>query len=160
MIEKHSESRILENVKIAKSIYQMKLTVNPETFKFYRPGQFLHAQVPDAGELLLRRPISINDYNIKEEWMQIAYLLTGEGTRRLSRLREGDMLDILFPLGNSFQLEEGQKKVMLVGGGIGVAPLLSVMTYYPDKAYTSLLGYRAREYMYQVEEFEKEGKCL
>jgi len=157
MFEKHSIARIIENVKIAKDIYQMKLTGSPDAFKFFRPGQFLHAKVPGTGELLLRRPISVNDYSIEEGWVQIAYLVIGEGTRQLSRLREGDKLDILFPLGNSFKLEEEQKKVMLIGGGIGVAPLLTVMKYYPDKEYTALLGYRSREYMYQVEAFEKKA---
>jgi dihydroorotate dehydrogenase electron transfer subunit len=61
-------------------------------------------------------------------------------------------------LGNSFKLEEKHKKIILVGGGIGIAPLLSVMTYYPDKEYTALLGYRSREYMYQKDVFEKKAK--
>jgi dihydroorotate dehydrogenase electron transfer subunit len=158
MLNKHSVSRITENVKIAKDIYQMKIAVDRENFKFFRPGQFLHAKIPGAGEHLLRRPISVNDYSLKEGWIQIAYLALGEGTRRLSVLHEGDLLDILFPLGNSFKLEEKQKKIILVGGGIGIAPLLSVMTYYPDKEYTALLGYRSREYMYQKDVFEKKAK--
>jgi len=156
-LDKHYIARIKENVKIAKDIYQMKLMLGREAFKFYRPGQFLHVKIPGAGELLLRRPISVNDFSVEEGWAQIAYLAIGEGTRRLARLVEGDTLDILFPLGNSFQLEEKQKKVMLVGGGIGIAPLLSVMTYYPDREYTALLGYRSRENIYQTDAFEKKA---
>ncbi len=157
MIDKHSVLVVIENVKIAKDIYQMKLAVDREALQFYRPGQFLHIKVPGADSMLLRRPISVNDYNVDEGWIQIAYLVTGEGTRRLSFLREGDRTDVLFPLGNSFKLDEDHKKVLLIGGGIGVAPLLSVMTYYPDREYTALLGYRSRAYIYQAEEFEKKA---
>ncbi len=160
MFEKHSIARVIENVKIAKDIYQMKLTVSADSFKFLRPGQFLHAKVPGAGDLLLRRPISVNDYSEKEGWVQIAYLVIGGGTRQFSLLREGDTLDILFPLGNSFKLGEDQKKVMLVGGGIGVAPLLTVMRYYPDREYTALLGYRSREYMYQADAFGESAQVF
>ena len=155
MLDKHKIVKIIENVALAKDIYQMKLSVEDQAFKYFRPGQFLHAKIPGAGEFLLRRPISVNDYSVEEGWIQIAYLVAGEGTRRLTMLTEGDVLDILFPLGNSFKLEEKQKKVLLVGGGIGIAPLLSVMRYYPDKEYTALLGYRAREYVYQKDVFEK-----
>jgi dihydroorotate dehydrogenase electron transfer subunit len=160
MLNKNSILAVAENVQIAKDIYQMKLAVDRESLKFYRPGQFLHIKVPGAQELLLRRPISVNDYNVDEGWIQIAYLVIGEGTRRLALLREGDRVDVLFPLGNSFKLEENQKKVFLVGGGIGIAPLLSVTTYYPDREYTALLGYRAREYVYQIEEFEKKASVF
>lgn len=154
MIKKHSFAVVAENAPIAKNIYRMVLTLEEGALDYFRPGQFLHIKIP-AGELLLRRPISINDYDCAKNQIRIAYIIIGSGTNRLSMVRAGEALDILFPLGNGFKLEDSQKKVLLIGGGIGIAPLLSVMTYYPDRQYTALLGYRCKEYVYELEEFEQ-----
>ena len=158
MFRKHNTAIATENLLIAKDIYQMKLTVPPESLEFFRPGQFANIKIPGSAELLLRRPISINDFDLKLNQIQIAYLLIGEGTKRLAAVRAGDELDILFPLGIGFRLADSQKKVLLIGGGIGIAPLLSVMTYYPDREYTALLGFRSNEYCYQLDAFNKKAR--
>ena len=159
MLKKHSCAVVAQNSPIAKDIYSMTLTVEEGALDFFRPGQFLHIKIP-TGDLLLRRPISINDYDCAKNQIRIAYLLMGEGTKRLSMVRTGEELDILFPLGNGFKLEDSQKKVLLIGGGIGIAPLMSVMTYYPDRKYTALLGYRSKEYVYELDEFKQRAKVL
>lgn len=157
MLKKHSCAVVAENNPIAKGIFSMALTVEEGTLDYYRPGQFLHIKIP-GDDLLLRRPISINDYDCANNRIRIAYLVMGEGTKRLSGVRAGEELDILFPLGNGFKLEDSQKKVLLIGGGIGIAPLLSVMTYYPDREYTALLGYRCKDLVYELEEFQERAK--
>lgn len=158
MISKHIHAAVLENSRIAKDTYKMKLQVPCSALEFFRPGQFAHIRIPGSPELLLRRPISINDFDADAGWIQLAYLLTGKGTHRLATAKAGDELDILFPLGNGFKLDAGHRKVLLVGGGIGIAPLLSVITYYPDRKYTALLGYRSQGCVYQAEEFGKKAK--
>jgi dihydroorotate dehydrogenase electron transfer subunit len=157
MLKKHNIAKVTENIPIAKDIYRMALKVDAGALDYFRPGQFLHIKIP-SGELLLRRPISINDYDCAKSEIRIAYLVTGEGTKRLVKVRAGEELDILFPLGNGFKLEDSHKKVLLIGGGIGIAPLLSVMTYYPGRQYTALLGYRCKDMVYELEEFEKRAK--
>ena len=82
------------------------------------PGQFLHIRCGDAN--LLRRPISISD--IRDGVMTIVFQVRGEGTKWLADRRAGDVLDVLGPLGNGFDL--GGKNIILVGGGIGVPPML------------------------------------
>ncbi len=160
MTSKHIRAAVLENSLIAKCTYQMKLQVPCASLEFFRPGQFAHIRIPGSAELLLRRPISINNFSANEGWIQLAYLAAGKGTHRLSCAQPGDELDILFPLGNGFKLDAGHKKVLLVGGGIGIAPLLSVITYYPDREYAALLGYRSRDCVYQEEEFEKKAETI
>ena len=81
-----------------------------------RAGQFLHVK---CGEVLLRRPISVCDVVGREVTM--VFEIRGEGTRWLAQRRVGDVLSILGPLGNGFDL--GGKKMIVVGGGIGVPPL-------------------------------------
>ena len=157
MVSKHFKAVVTENREIAFNTYQMRLTVDERHMKFFRPGQFAHIEIPDSRDLLLRRPISVNDFDSAANMIQFAYTVMGEGTKRLQKVAGGDYLDILFPLGNGFKLEERHKKVVLIGGGIGNAPLLSVMTYYPDRQYFALLGFRSEHCVYQIEEFQKKA---
>lgn len=99
------------------------------------PGQFLHIRCGDAN--LLRRPISISD--IRDGMMTIVFQVRGEGTKWLADRRAGDVLDILGPLGNGFDL--GGRNIILVGGGIGVPPMLFSARAAAGRA-TALLGFR------------------
>jgi dihydroorotate dehydrogenase electron transfer subunit len=89
-----------------------------------KPGQFVEVKVEGSASTFLRRPISINyvDRNNNEIWLLVQ--LVGEGTKAMARLNEGDSLNVLFPLGNGFAAPKKGEKVLLVGGGVGVAPLL------------------------------------
>ena len=89
------------------------------------PGQFAELRVDGSPSTYLRRPISINfiDHKTNELWLLVA--IVGDGTRRLAQLHPGDTLNTLLPLGNGFSMpttKEGHP--LLVGGGVGVAPLL------------------------------------
>ena len=89
------------------------------------PGQFVEVRVDDSPSTFLRRPISINfvDESANELWLLVAAV--GDGTRRLARLHVGDTVNCVLPLGNSFTLPtRADQKILLVGGGVGVAPLL------------------------------------
>lgn len=87
------------------------------------PGQFVEVRVDNSPSTFLRRPISINyvDYDHNELWLLVAGI--GDGTRHLCQLCAGDIVNCLLPLGNGFS-QVLHKKVLLVGGGVGVAPLL------------------------------------
>lgn len=89
------------------------------------PGQFVELRVDGSPNTFLRRPISIYlvDREKNELWLLVA--VVGDGTRRLARLQPGDMLNALLPLGNGFTLPTSTDgRPLLVGGGVGVAPLL------------------------------------
>ena len=88
------------------------------------PGQFIEVRVDGSPSTFLRRPISINfvDRELNELWLLVATV--GEGTRRLAELKAGDLLNCLLPLGNGFTPAKQGEKVLLIGGGVGVAPLL------------------------------------
>ncbi len=131
----------------------------PEMF----PGQFVEVRVDDSPSTFLRRPISINnvDYERNELWLLVAAV--GDGTRRLQQLRSGDTLNCVLPLGNSFTLpEKPGAKVLLVGGGVGVAPLLylgrkiKAMGMQP----TFLLGARTAKDVLEKPLFEEVGRVL
>ena len=88
------------------------------------PGQFVEVRVDGSTSTFLRRPISINfvDRNANELWLLVATV--GDGTRTLAKLQPGDTLNCVLPLGNGFTAAKAGEKVLLVGGGVGVAPLL------------------------------------
>ena len=127
------------------------------------PGQFVEVRVDDSPSTFLRRPISINnvDYERNELWLLVAAV--GDGTRRLQQLRSGDTLNCVLPLGNSFTLpEKPGAKALLVGGGVGVAPLLylgrkiKAMGMQP----TFLLGARTAKDVLEKPLFEEVGRVL
>ena len=127
------------------------------------PGQFVEVRVDNSPSTFLRRPISINnvDYDRNELWLLVAAV--GDGTRQLQKLQKGDRLNCMLPLGNSFTMPtDSAQKVLLVGGGVGVAPLLYVgkrikaMGGEP----TFLLGARSAKDVLERELFEQVGRVF
>ena len=125
------------------------------------PGQFVEVRVDGSPTTFLRRPISINfvDYDANQLWLLVAAV--GDGTRRIAGLREGDILNCMFPLGNSFTMPAGHnEKVLLVGGGVGVAPLLYLGKRMAEMGCRPvfLLGARSKGDLLMTDEFEKYGR--
>lgn len=83
-----------------------------------KPGQFANILIPGK---TLRRPISICDIDAERGLLVFVFEIRGDGTRILSEMNEGAEIDILAPLGNGFTLADADKKVIFVGGGIGVS---------------------------------------
>lgn len=127
------------------------------------PGQFVEVRVDNSPSTFLRRPISINnvDYDRNELWLLVAAV--GDGTRQLQKLQKGDRLNCMLPLGNSFTMPtDNAQKVLLVGGGVGVAPLL----YFGKRIKamggepTFLLGARSAKDVLERELFEQVGRVF
>ncbi|MDE6339325.1 MAG: dihydroorotate dehydrogenase electron transfer subunit [Muribaculaceae bacterium] len=110
---------ILSNERVAQKTWRMVL--KGDTSHFDTPGQF--ANIAIEGKYL-RRPISVCDYN--EETLTLLYDVVGSGTAAMSEMQPGKVLDILTGLGNGFNVEEKCIRPVLIGGGIGVAPLLNL----------------------------------
>lgn len=113
---------VISNSSIAHKTYEMVLKGNTE--KITNPGQFLNIKIDDSYQNFLRRPISISSY--RKNYITIIYKVFGEGTKNLSNKRIFDQLDILSPLGNGYTIKEDAKKTLLIGGGVGVPPLLGL----------------------------------
>ncbi|MEG0257040.1 MAG: dihydroorotate dehydrogenase electron transfer subunit [Christensenella sp.] len=158
MIKKHSIERVISNDLIAQNTYLMKLSCTDDCLRLFRPGQFAHIEIPHAKELLLRRPISINYVDYEKHEVHLAYNAIGKGTRLLSLVHAGDTLDVMMPMGNGFGITENMKRIWLIGGGIGVAPLKSLYSKYPDREYTAFLGFRNKEMVFQNHDFEMFAK--
>lgn len=125
-----------------------------------RPGQFAEIRVDDSPSTFLRRPISINyvDRERNEVWFLIQ--LVGEGTRRLSRAKVGDSINVLLPLGNGFTIPSTpMNHPLLVGGGVGTAPMLYLGEYLARTGShpSFLLGARSKADLLQLDLFSRYG---
>jgi dihydroorotate dehydrogenase electron transfer subunit len=140
--------RVVENIPLCPEIYKMSIHT-PEAARAAKPGQFVHVALRDRSRIL-RRPISICD--IEGDNIIIAYAIKGEGTRQLSELRAGDTLDMLAPLGRGFELE-GLKNIAVVGGGIGIFPLLYALKRSNAARKTAFLGFRSKKHAVLLDEF-------
>lgn len=124
------------------------------------PGQFMQVKVEGSPETFLRRPISVNfvDYDNNQLWLLIQ--LKGQGTKTLAKLQIDDKLEVLFPLGNGFKRDINKgENILLVGGGVGVAPLLYYGKFIADRGATPvfLLGARNKEALLETELFKQYG---
>ncbi len=124
------------------------------------PGQFVEVRIDNAPQTFLRRPISINfvDYEQNELWLLVA--VVGDGTRHLSELKPGDMVNCVLPLGNGFTMPKtAGERILLVGGGVGVAPLLYMGAKMAQMGCrpTFLLGARSAGDLLELDLFRKYG---
>ena len=123
----------------------------PQLAQRSKAGQFVHIRLPG---FTLRRPISICE--VEGDSLRILFDVRGEGTRAMAQLREGDSIDVMGPLGNGFTLLDPQKKAVVVGGGIGVPPMLQTAKHYAGNA-TAILGFRDAGKIVLTQDFEKYG---
>ena len=137
------------------------------------PGQFVEVRVDNSPSTFLRRPISINfvDREKNELWLLVA--MVGDGTRRLAQLQPGDTLNCMLPLGNGFSMPisrpdssqnvaSATSSPLLVGGGVGVAPLLYLGARMKEQGVepTFLLGARTAKDLLMLDEFRRYGRVF
>lgn len=140
----------------------MKLT-HDKSLPEMLPGQFVEVRIDQTPTVFLRRPISICfvDRTANELWLLVATI--GDGTRWLGSLQPGDTVNCVLPLGNGFEKPSGKtagSKLLLIGGGVGVAPLLymGAMLKDQDREVTFLLGGRSAKDVLLLDEFKKYGR--
>ena len=125
------------------------------------PGQFVEVRVDGSTSTFLRRPISINfvDREKNELWLLVATV--GDGTKQMAKLQPGDTLNCVLPLGNGFTPAKQGEKVLLVGGGVGVAPLLYVGAEMKRQGIepTFLLGARTANDLLMLPVFNMYGRA-
>ena len=146
---------VVKNEKIAENIHAITFDLG-ETAKV-RCGQF--GDIAVGGTHLLRRPIAV--CKVDGNQVTFCYQIKGEGTQKLKTVGAGTRLNVLMPLGNGFYIEENEQKVALVGGGVGVFPLISVLRQYQgNKEISAYIGYRNQGAVCGVDEFTKADKFV
>jgi len=156
---------VKENIRIHDIYCLLKLTLNKEIPEIL-PGQFVQVRVDDSPSTFLRRPISIHFVDRQKNELWLLVQIIGEGTRHLAESKSGDLINMIYPLGNGFSLpkdifknSDTNKKLLLVGGGVGVAPLLNLGAHLFNSKYKPLflLGAWSQNNLLQIEEFRKYG---
>lgn len=133
-------AKITAVTKLADGIFSMWLLA-PEIAEQAVPGQFISLYSKDADKLL-PRPISLCEINREEGTLRLVYRVVGSGTAEFSQMNPGEEIKVLGPLGNGFPLQEGDgKRAVLIGGGIGIPPLLQLSKEL-DGEVTVVVGYR------------------
>lgn len=152
MADKFKETAvIIRQEELADNIYSIWLKTE-QIAKNARVGQFISIYCRE-GSRLLPRPISICEIDRMEDAIHIVYRIAGKGTEEFSKYYAGNQLEIIGPLGNGFPIQN--KKAMIIGGGIGIPPLLQLAKEL-DCEKQIVVGYRDETFL--LEEFEKEGK--
>jgi dihydroorotate dehydrogenase electron transfer subunit len=134
------------------------LTLRAGNLPVIRPGQFVNVRVDRSPATLLRRPISVHDAEPEKGLLYLLVKRIGPGTETLSRLKPGEGLNGILPLGNGFPVPATGRS-LLVGGGTGVAPLLYLAREMRqgNAEPVVLIGARAKDEVVRVEEFGKYG---
>ena len=122
---------------LADGVYSMVLSA-PEIARQAKAGQFVSVYTKDSSRLL-PRPISLCGIDKEKGELRLVYRVAGAGTEEFSRYEAGEKVQVMGPLGNGFPLKE--KKAILIGGGIGIPPMLGLMKAL-DCERTAVLGYR------------------
>lgn len=120
-----------------------------------KPGQFVEIKVSESYEPFLRRPISIYNIDKQNHLFEVIFQVKGRGTNFLSKLEEGDFIDVVGPLGNGVFEIKDYKNVAIIGGGIGIFPLYELSKQANAKANTNIyLGFRNKDFVVLEEAFK------
>ena len=153
---------VTANIRLNSGYVLLKMT-HADELPDMLPGQFAEIRVDRSPTTFLRRPISINyvDRMNNEVWFLIQ--LVGDGTRTLSLVDKGDIVNVVFPLGNWFTFpQNASEQLLLIGGGVGTAPMLFLGHELLKRGFNPhfLLGARTAGDLLQLEDFAKLGELF
>ena len=157
-----TDFKVVENINLSQRVFLLKLTpADGSKVAETKPGQFVEVRVDGEPKVFLRRPISINcvDEATNQLWLLIQR--AGNGTNHLSDAKNGDVINIVYPLGNGFTINE-KGRYLLIGGGVGIAPLLQLgrVLKSTGNEVTFLLGGRTASDLVLMDEFRAVGEVL
>jgi dihydroorotate dehydrogenase electron transfer subunit len=161
MAKRIDDFKIVDNKRLTDDLFILELSGNDELHKF-KPGQFVQVRIDGSPGTFLRRPISIHDVDYKLNTFKLLIQAAGMGTYTLSQMLPGDSLNLIYPLGNSFTDPLDGERVLLVGGGVGVAPLLFLGKHLNSIGCKSdwLLGFRNKDRIIDLEEYKNIGNIF
>ena len=161
MTKRIEDLKVIENKRLNKDFFIIELEDNTK-IPDLKPGQFIQVRVDGSPETFLRRPISVHDVDYIKNTLKILIQIAGKGTETLSKIESGDTLNIIYPLGNSFSVPANGNKILLVGGGCGIAPLLFLGRSLKSNGFVPdiLLGFRNKDRIIEFEEYLQIGNVF
>ena len=158
---KQIKAKLIEKIKLNDEIYRFKVRA-PEIVRTAQPGNFVEIRVSDSIEPFLRRPISIYNIEKEEEILEFIFQVKGKGTKILSEKKQGDLIDLIGPLGlGTFEYEK-YNNIAVIGGGIGVFPLyeLSKRAKNAGKKVNIYVGFKNKNSVVLENEFKNVSEDL
>ncbi|MDR1241115.1 MAG: dihydroorotate dehydrogenase electron transfer subunit [Oscillospiraceae bacterium] len=154
-MKKQDFLKVISNNLIAKNIFKMCLVCGCDLE--FIPGQFLNIKIDG---FYLRRPMSICDF--ENGIITIVYKIVGKGTEALSKISKGNKLDVIFPLGNGFDIKKSYDNITIIGGGVGLAPLYFLFKTLKkmNKKVIVYAGFRTLSEIFFEEEFSSIGEFI
>lgn len=155
-----TSAKVLSNKMLIPEHYKMEI-YSPKTSSSAKPGQFIHIKTGKTTSPLLRRPISIYINDKKRGIISILYKTVGTGTSLLTEYKPNDTIDIIGPLGNGFPMGDEQNHIAIVGGGVGIAPLvfLALEARQLNKKVIFIQGAPCKRTLIDVQELKDAG-CI
>lgn len=149
---------VISNEKIADGVFSLVISA-PRLARALKPGQFVNIRVPGDASELLRIPLSYVSADPEHGIVEIWYAVVGNGTRRMSAWTPGTTSDLLGPGGHGWNVPEGAKRVLVVGGGIGVPPVLCLARELVERgiAVDACVGAATADKLVGVDDFKALG---
>lgn len=150
---------LLENKQLNKDNFRLLLQ-SPIPVSDIFPGQFINVEIIGATEIFLRRPFSILDVDYEKQTISLLVKILGRGSKKLTEARVGQTVNAIFPLGKSFTLPDKTDRILLIGGGSGVAPMLflaKICRLDPDQV-TVLIGARSASDHIDISSYQPYGQ--
>lgn len=148
--------KVVSNDKLCPKFYRLVIDAK-EIAREVKPGQFVHIKTSETLEPFFRRPFSV--YRAKKH-VEVFYEAVGLGTTLMTEMKEGDAIDVIGPVGTPFTLpSKNIKQVVMVAGGIGIAPFLMLSDILKKRKLDLVLLYGGRTggHVYPMKEFKENG---
>jgi dihydroorotate dehydrogenase electron transfer subunit len=154
----HHKASVIENRQLCTDHYLLALE-DDDLARATLPGQFVNMKINNREELLLRRPFSVARTKPEQSRTDIIYRVIGKGTSAMAGLKPKDQVDLLGPLGTGFHLPDHPVRCLLLGGGVGVAPLWGLAGHLSRKGnrIVALIGFQSSGKMFGIEVFRESG---
>lgn len=156
-----SDFTVIENVRLNSTNFLIKLQ-SLQPLPSIKPGQFVNIDINNSCEIFLRRPFSIFDVDYKNNNISIIVKILGRGSKKLTEIDKGHVLSIIYPLGRHFTFPSKTEKILLVGGGSGLAPLLFLIKEagLPVENCDVIIGARSKEDHVDMNGYSKYGNIM
>lgn len=149
---------VTENTALNATNFCIKLQ-SPTSLPPISPGQFVNVEIKNSDEVFLRRPFSIFEVDYEGNRLSLLVKILGRGSKKLTEIKTGEKLSLVYPLGKGFSMPEKTDKILLIGGGSGVAPVLFLakIAGLPPENVSILIGARTNEDHIGIEEYKQYG---
>ncbi|MFW6370030.1 MAG: dihydroorotate dehydrogenase electron transfer subunit [Bacteroidota bacterium] len=150
---------VTDNLKLNATNHLLRLKA-PEPLPFMKPGQFVNIEVNNTSEIFLRRPFSVFEMDYDNNILSVIIKILGRGSQKLTEIKIGETLSLIYPLGRSFTIPAKADKILAVGGGSGLAPMLFLakVSELPVENVDVLIGARSASDHVDLKSYTRYGR--